>query len=38
MTSLTLQDIMQIHATVAKIHGYHVIKLFSDKYGASALI
>lgn len=38
MTSLTLQDIMEIHATVAKMHGYLVIKLFPDKYGASALI
>jgi len=38
MTSLRLQDIMQIHTTVAKIHGYHVIKLFPDKYGAFALI
>jgi hypothetical protein len=38
MTSLTLQDITQICATVAKIHGYHVIKLFPDKYEASALI
>jgi len=38
MTSLILQDIMQIYATVAKTHGYHVIKLFPDKYGASALI
>jgi len=38
MTSLILQDVMQIHVTVAKTHGYHVIKLFPDKYGASALI
>jgi hypothetical protein len=37
MTSLILQD-MQIHATVAKIHNYHGINLFPDKYGASALI